>query len=175
MYNSESGQRAREIVGNRQKDSQGGRPAGGDFCGCTAPRKYNRSPLDIGYTSQARHITHTRPRRAAKAQVYLGAGRSSRLTPSAPGGRKRVQGARVLAGRGQSPGGSAETQLIPPEGACQAASRPRPQLGTDKDGARCRTRARQRARALVRQQGAVGYSQAQKTVKAPPEQILTPI
>ena len=86
------------------------------FGGCPPPRKYNRSPLDIGYTSQARHTTHTRPRRAAKAQVYLGAGRSSRLTPSAPGGRKRVQGARVLAGRGQSPGGSAETQLIPPRG-----------------------------------------------------------
>lgn len=174
MYNFGSGQRAREIVGNRQKDSQGGRRAGGDFCGCPPPQKYNRSPLDIGYTSHARHITHTRPRRAAKAQVYLGAGRSSRLTPSAPGGRKRVQGARVLAGRGQSPGGSAETQLIPPRGV-PGCKPPAAAAGTDKDGARCRTRARQRARALVRQQGAVGYSQAQKTAKATPEQILTPI
>ena len=147
MYNFGSVQRAREIVGNRQKDSQGGRRAGGDFCGCPPPRKYNRSPLDIGYTSQARHTTHTRPRRAAKAQVYLGAGRSSRLTPSAPGGRKRVQGARVLAGRGQSPGGSAETQLIPPRG------RARLQAARGRSSARTKTApvvARARASARVR-------------------------
>lgn len=173
IYNFGSGQRAREIVGNRQKDSQGGRRAGGDFCGCPPPQKYNRSPLDIGYTSHARHTTHTRPRRAAKAQFTWADADppgSRRVPPEGDNGSRaraswRVEGRAPAAPQRRSSRGRAGTH----------AARGRGRHGPCKDGARCRTRARQRARALVRQQGAVGYSQAQKTAKATPEQILTPI
>ena len=147
MYNSGSGQRAREIVGNRQIDSQGGRPAGGDFCGCPPPRKYNRSPLDIGYISQDRHATPTRPGRAAKAQfTWADAGPpgSRRVPPEGEKGSRARASWRV---EGRAPA-APQRRSSSPRGACQAASRPRPQPARTKTApvvARARASARVRS------------------------------
>ena len=91
--------------------------AGGDFRRVSAP----------GENTTARPLTYPRPTKPNRpphsptegAQNGAGVTHPAAVcspswhTPSAPGGKKRVKGARVLAGRGQSPGTSAE--VTPPD------------------------------------------------------------